>query len=176
MTQHSAVSALIRQLLSIQHLALHLLDPEGLEHISRLQNLKSLTLEKLPTINSFPTISNVPIFPTLHTVHIAHASLLSATRFLGLWDAVPLNSFKLRYSNSPDCATAADIYNFFSALSVGCSHSSLTTLVVRSRWDWNALNITDSRFFFRSRAAHFGLYSLSPTLRPCASKTLSGSI
>ncbi|KAJ7895389.1 hypothetical protein B0H13DRAFT_1624379 [Mycena leptocephala] len=88
-----------------------------------------------------------------YTRYIAHASLLSATRFLGLWDAVPLNSFKLRYSNSPDCATAADIYNFFSALSVGCSHSSLTTLVVRSRWDWNALNITDSRFFqIQSRA------------------------
>ncbi|KAJ7434548.1 hypothetical protein FB451DRAFT_1195253 [Mycena latifolia] len=95
------------------------LDLRGLEHLSRLPNLRKINLCTLPT--------TLPVPPTVDTPAFASGRWNSA---LKLWRRP--NSFDGANILAPTFATADQIHEFYTALAKGLSHSSVTHLTLRN--------------------------------------------
>ncbi|KAJ7465707.1 hypothetical protein FB451DRAFT_422955 [Mycena latifolia] len=104
------------------------LDRRGLEHLSRLPNLRKINLRTLPTTLPVPPTADTPVFASLRTLELG-AEAVTATQFLRWCKNVALAKVDIL---APTFATADQIHEFYTALAEGLSHSSVTHLTLRN--------------------------------------------
>ncbi|KAJ7112019.1 hypothetical protein C8R43DRAFT_935722 [Mycena crocata] len=105
-------------------------DLAAVEHLSRLETLKSFTIRWLPTTASFCRGDHGLRFPALRKLEFARTgtdpvNLEPGIQFLSLCRGLELKSFS---ACPPYNSTPAQIHPLYIALANSCVHSSLTTL------------------------------------------------
>ncbi|KAJ7037991.1 hypothetical protein C8F04DRAFT_1090953 [Mycena alexandri] len=104
--------------------------PEKLKllvHLSRLQTLKSLDLNTLPSGLNMSSVQGTNTFSALRTLRLTESDSVLTTEFLGLCSGVPLKKFGRCFD---EFTTAAKMHALFIAMAAGFSHTSLEQLVL----------------------------------------------
>ncbi|KAJ7607628.1 hypothetical protein DFH06DRAFT_1309513 [Mycena polygramma] len=100
-------------------------DEDAFQYFSSMPDLKSLALDTLP--GSF-RVSSQPVFPTLRQMTLASPTIGSAIYLFDIYRNLSLQTFRAGFDGTP--ATASEARRLFAALATGCSHSSLTSLIL----------------------------------------------
>jgi hypothetical protein len=124
---HTAISASVRGMALLESISVHCLEPEALQHLAHLPSLSSLTLTTLsPSLP--PSLDPTP-FIGLQNLDVGRfgpgTELDLSTRFISLFREVPLDSL---YFTLAGFAPTPEVYNFYKAISLAFSHSTLTAL------------------------------------------------
>ncbi|KAJ7017941.1 hypothetical protein C8F04DRAFT_1243606 [Mycena alexandri] len=126
----SSVSACVCGLHGVERLSADALDPQALEHLSRLPSLRYLGLGELLS-SILPTHDDEASFPSLQTLYF-HAEIQSPSRFFEWCKNIPLVGFT---AECPTFSTADEVHRLFSATAGGITHSSLTEFTLDHKFD-----------------------------------------
>ncbi|KAJ6564712.1 hypothetical protein B0H19DRAFT_1259129 [Mycena capillaripes] len=126
------LSAFVSVLERVEQLSVPSLEQDALEYLSDLPTLKTLTLKTLPSTLTMPEIRGPQNSLKLRELALDYPNIQPTVQFLALCNAIPLDAFDVCFFDVP---TAGEIRDLLVAISAGFSHSTVTKLVLKSKYD-----------------------------------------